>query len=237
MLSGTTLQRRMRLPCGDSQPVSGSFILRIFSQPSTDRIVYPLIRKHAPRRIFEFGLGLVERAERMIEVAASTATAAEISYTGIDQFEGRAGGSRGRLLKAAHRRLASSGARVRLLPGDAYSALLRTPNKPGTADLVVIAAEHSPTALARAWYLIERLAHEGTLVLWQEPKPAGVGPFRQVSRDEWPQPGRIPPSIAGRLSPAVAAFWGAGRFPASSRHPGEPRRPGAALWVCVAWTG
>jgi len=161
------------------------FYLAHLSQPATDRVVYPLIRKQAPKRIFEFGIGSADRAERMIEVAAGAATAAEITYTGIDQFEAREpSDTAGISLKLAHRRLIATGARVRLLPGDAFSALARTPNKPGAADLIVISADHDPTALARAWYLIERLAHERTSVLWQEPKSTAIGPFRAVSHEE-----------------------------------------------------
>ncbi|HEY2840414.1 MAG TPA: hypothetical protein VGJ26_14755 [Pirellulales bacterium] len=160
------------------------FYLAHFSKPATDRAVYSLIRKHAPRRIFEFGIGTADRAERMIDVAAGAASAAEITYTGVDQFEARSASQPGVSLKTAHRRLVASGVRVRLLPGDAFSALSRTPNKPGAADLIVIAADHDLDALARAWYLIERLTHEGTKIVWQEPKPTAGGPFRMVSREE-----------------------------------------------------
>jgi hypothetical protein len=161
------------------------FYLAHFSQPATDRIAYSLIRKHAPRSIYEFGVGTALRAERMIEVAAGAASAAEISYTGIDQFEARGEDvPAGISLKQAHCKLKATGARVRLLPGDAFNVLSRTPAKPGAADLIVIAADHDATALARAWYLIERLAHPKTQILWQEPKAAAASGFRVVSHEE-----------------------------------------------------
>jgi predicted O-methyltransferase YrrM len=161
------------------------FYLAHFSQPATDRAAYALIRKHKPRTIFEFGVGSAQRAERMIEMAAGAASAAEIAYTGVDQFEARpAIAPAGVSLKQAHCKLVASGARVRLLPGDAFSVLSRSPNKPGAADMIVIAADHDAAALARAWYLIERLAHPKTHILWQEPKPAAAGAFRIVSHEE-----------------------------------------------------
>lgn len=161
------------------------FYLAHFSQPAPDRVAYSLIRKHAPRSIFEFGVGTALRAERMIEMAAGAASAAEISYTGVDQFEARPDDApAGISLKQAHCKLVASGARVRLLPGDAFGVLSRTPTKPGAADLIVIAADHDAAALARAWYLIERLAHQRTQILWQEPKPAAAGAFRIVSHEE-----------------------------------------------------
>jgi len=160
------------------------FYLAHFSQPATDRVAYSLIRKHAPKSIYEFGVGTALRAERMIEVAASAASMPEISYTGVDQFEARGSNvPAGISLKQAHCKLVATGARVRLLPGDAFNVLSRTPAKPGAADLVVIAADHDAAALARAWYLIERLAHAKTQILWQEPKGAATA-FRVVSHEE-----------------------------------------------------
>jgi predicted O-methyltransferase YrrM len=161
------------------------FYLAHFSKPAGDRVAYRLIRKHAPRSIYEFGVGTTLRAARMIEAAAGAASASEISYTGVDQFEARSKDApAGVSLKQAHCKLVATGARVRLLPGDAFSVLSRTPAKPGSVDLILIAADHDPKALARAWYLIERLAHQRTTILWQEPKPEAAGAFRVVSHEE-----------------------------------------------------
>jgi len=67
-----------------------------------------------------------------------------VSYVGVDLFEDRstADAAAQRIsLKAAHRLLCSSGARVRLLPGDPYSVLARAANHLGKADLVVVSSE------------------------------------------------------------------------------------------------
>jgi len=59
-------------------------------------------------------------------MAAGAASAAEISYTGVDQFEARSDDApAGISLKQAHCKLVASGARVRLLPGDAFGVLSR----------------------------------------------------------------------------------------------------------------
>jgi hypothetical protein len=134
----------------------------------------------------EIGIGLAQRSARMIEAAASLAGPASVVFSGVDLFELRTpADGPGLSLKQTHRRLAATGAKIRLLPGDAYSALSRAVNMLGTADLVVISSDYDEQSLARAWYFIERLLHGRSQVLMQDRgRSHEGGTFRIVSRDE-----------------------------------------------------
>ena len=123
---------------------------------------------------------------RMIEIAAAGDTAENVVYTGVDLFEMRSPeDAQGLSLKLAHRKLVASGAKIRLLPGDSYSALSRAANMLGVADLVVIAADQNQPAVEKTWYYIERLLHEPTHVFVQD-AAAGEqeGAFRRVPHAE-----------------------------------------------------
>jgi hypothetical protein len=79
--------------------------------------------------------------------------------------------------------LAASGARVQLEPGDPYWGLLRKANSLTATDLLVISRHHDPAAMARAWFYVPRMLHEGSQVFVEE--PAGDGTiFRAVPLDE-----------------------------------------------------
>jgi len=161
------------------------FLTRL-SRPAVYRPIYQAIRRHGLRRIVEIGVGTAARATRMIEVAAASGGAEQVFYTGIDLFELRAAqDAAGLPLKMAHRTLAATGAKVRLLPGDAHSALSRAVNMLGVADLVVIAADQDRTALAKAWPFIDRLLEDRSQVFLQDPA-TGVeqGAFQRLPRAE-----------------------------------------------------
>ena len=141
-----------------------SFFLTRLSRPAVYRPIYQAIRHAGLRRIVELGVGPGDRALRMIEIAAASDTAENVVYTGVDLFEMRSpADAQGLSLKLMHRKLVASGAKIRLLPGDAYSALSRAANMLGVADLVIIAVVRNQlAALEKAWYYIERLLHEPT---------------------------------------------------------------------------
>jgi hypothetical protein len=82
-------------------------------------------------------------------------------------------------LKLAHQRLKAQGVRVRLAPGDPYSALSRIANELGAIDLVLISADQDSASLARAWFYVPRLLHAETQVFVEE-KPSGDNPSRLV---------------------------------------------------------
>ena len=163
-----------------------SFFLAYLSRPAHERPIYQLIRRHRLRRIVELGVGPARRAARMIEAAATAAPGEGVVYSGVDLFELRSSqDGPGLSLKGAHRHLVATGAKVRLLPGDPLSALSRSVNMLGTADLVVISGDQDRTAIERSWKFIERLLHSQSHVLLQEAdEKHAAGRFRAIPRDE-----------------------------------------------------
>lgn len=166
--------------------VARDFYLTHLSRPAADRTLYKLIQKHQLRRLVELGVGVGDRAERLIEVAARTSGAGSVFYTGIDLFEARPkNAAAGLPLKTIHKKLAATGVKVRLLPGDPYAAFSRTINMLGVADLVVISADQDRASLARAWWFIDRLLQDGSHVQLEtasgDGKPTA---FQTVARTE-----------------------------------------------------
>jgi hypothetical protein len=142
---------------------AGSVWLTRLSQPAGERVVHRHVLRHAPARILEIGLGTLVRTERMLRAAARAA--GEVSYVGLDRFEGRGvTDPPGVSLKEAHRRLAGLG-QVRLVPGNADGSLARVCNQLGQFDLVLVSADNDPRHLERAWFFIQRLLAAATTVL------------------------------------------------------------------------
>jgi hypothetical protein len=130
------------------------------SQPAIDRPIYRAIRQQPVEKIVELGMGDCRRALRMLEVAAIHHPAAKIGYAGIDLFETRnPGGQPGVTLKQAFQLLRPMGARIRLIPGDPFSALSQVANLLAATDLLVISADLDPASLAQAWYFVPRMLH------------------------------------------------------------------------------
>jgi hypothetical protein len=125
-------------------------------------------------RIVELGIGDGARARRMIAAALRWHSPSEIHYSGIDLFEARPRCRPGMTLKQAHQFLCQTGVRLRLLPGDPYSALARQANTLGGTDLVVIASDVDLESLARAWFYLPRMLHPESLVLCEEPTQHGL---------------------------------------------------------------
>jgi hypothetical protein len=143
-----------------------SLYLSYFSKPQGYRPLYRALRKRPPTKIVELGIGSAERTLRMLELCAA---GPETSYTGIDLFEARGqGAAPGLSLKAAHTKLSATGVKVRLVPGDPFSALSRSANALAGQDLILISADQDRESLARAWFYVPRMMHPGTLVLLEE---------------------------------------------------------------------
>ena len=122
----------------------------------------------------------------MIEVAGLNAAAGEVCYTGIDLFEARPHeDARGLTLRAAHRLLKPTGARIRLVPGDPLTALSRVANTLTGSELVVISADQDADSLGRAWFYLPRMLVRDSLVLMEVPGgPDGEPAIRSIDRDE-----------------------------------------------------
>ena len=146
-----------------------AFYFSRLSSPPADRLIYQAISRSRARRIVEIGLGTGDRTRRMIEVAAAYAPPAEICYTGIDLFESRTSlHGPGMPLKLAHRVLKPTGATIRLVPGDALSALSRVANTLTGTDVLVISGWHDTESLARAWFFIPRMLVGHTAVFMED---------------------------------------------------------------------
>lgn len=151
------------------------FFLNRFSQPAYNRPIYRAIAKNRTLRLLEIGIGSAERARRMLELARQAAGAqATVEFAGSDRFEDRAAGAAGGLsLKEAYRKL-SPLAKVRLLPGDPYSALQRSANALGAFDLLVVSWEPDAATLSRAWLYVPRLMHANSRVFVEERDSPGA---------------------------------------------------------------
>lgn len=117
----------------------------------------------------------------MIALAASVGNT-RIGYTAVDPFE--ASEPCVLSLKAAYRQLHPTVAKLRLIPGQPMTALPPVANELGQFDLVVIAAHALDAQAPRAWYYLQRLLHPTSLVLFEEPAPAGQTAFRPLAAAE-----------------------------------------------------
>jgi hypothetical protein len=146
--------------------------------------LYRQIRRLRPARIVELGIGDGRRTTRMLEVAARYAPT-PLEYTGVDLFETRGNLAEGMLtLKEAHRLLKPLAARVRLLPGDAHTALAQAANMLTNTDLFIISADQDAEAVRRAWFYVPRMLHAETLVLQEHPAEEGETRLASIARLE-----------------------------------------------------
>jgi len=162
-----------------------SFYLGYLSKPKDMRPLYRLLskrnRKDPIRKITELGVGTGERTLRMLELCGPGDDAV---YTGIDLFEARQNGDGpGLSLKEAHKKLTATNIKIRLVPGDPYSALARSANGLGGQDLILISADQDRASLAKAWFYVPRMMHAGTVV-WEEELVEGRRVLRLVSLEE-----------------------------------------------------
>ena len=136
-----------------------------FSKPKGERILFRLIKQHPVRSIVEIGVADLARAERLIAFAGNFVPNGELRYTAIDLFEGRDNPSTGVSLKEAHARLKQYDAKIKVIPGDPFSALARTANSLAGTDLVLIAEDVDADSMQRAWMYLPRTLHETSRVL------------------------------------------------------------------------
>lgn len=154
-----------------------------FHQTPAERSIGQAVKRCRPRRILEIGLGNGERARRAITLAKRYHPAHEMQFIGIDRFEDRAGDEETLSLKGAYRALRSTGVRIRLIPGDAYGALVRTANELCGIDLLLISSDADRSSLARAWFYLPRTLSKGAVVLWADGQLADEQ-YREVARAE-----------------------------------------------------
>jgi spermidine synthase len=157
--------------------------LAYFSQPAGERVLYRLARKRRVCRILEIGLGDGVRARRLLSLVQRYQPLEKIRYATIDLFESRPEHEPRMTLKAAHRLLRSTGVRAKLVPGDAYAALVRAANTISHVDLVIVSANQNEAALSRAWFYVPRMLAKNALVL-QEHREGEQVTYREVPRED-----------------------------------------------------
>lgn len=157
--------------------------LAYVAKPVAERNIYRLIRRQRVRRIVELGIGDASRAQRMIAVSQRYQGDTEVSYAGIDLFEARDEDRPLLPLKRAYKLLTPAGARLQLVPGDAYTALARAANSLLGTDLLIISADQDDASLRRAWFYVPRMLHENSTVLVEH---IGDGPDAESRYQELP---------------------------------------------------
>ena len=156
-----------------------------FSKPAEERVLYRTLRRQRIESIVEIGIGDGRRAERLLRAAAANHPGGSLRYAAIDLFEARPPGQPRMTLKAAHQRLAPLASKLRLIPGDPYSALARMANSLTNTDLLIIAADQDAESLARAWFYVPRMLHPETRVMLQTPSGGSEAVrYRCLSHDE-----------------------------------------------------
>lgn len=158
------------------------------SQPSTDRVLYRALDKCPLRSILELGVGDGVRAERLLAIATRNVPDSEVCYTGIDLFEDRPDGSPRVGLKQAYQQLRQQHVKVRLVPGDPFTALSRISNTVSGIDLVIVAGDQDADSLARAWMFLPRMIHAQTRIFQQPPAVGGkLVDFAEMPRQKLDQ--------------------------------------------------
>ena len=137
---------------------------KFLAKPAQERGIFSAALKCPPTKIVEIGMGTADRAERMLRLAAKLNPDTPIQFTGIDYFDARPNDQSPLSLKEIHCRLKRDGARIKLIPGDPFSALSRCANELAGTDLLILGRESECEAMNRAWFYIPRMIHEQTHV-------------------------------------------------------------------------
>jgi hypothetical protein len=159
--------------------------LSYLSKPASDRPIYRALQRQKAQKVLELGIGIGQRAIRMIEVASRFHPIREIQFVGMDLFEARSSADGpGVTLKMAYRLLNATRARVQLVPGDPLTGLMRVANALGQVDLMVISSRLDPGQLRKAWLYVPRLLHERSQVFLERTLAGGRTSVRLLERSE-----------------------------------------------------
>ena len=121
------------------------------------------IAKSNARSVLEIAVGDGTRAVAISECLAKKG--GEVRYFGIDEFEASDGSVS---LKDFHRTLRAAGVRAQIFPEPTSRALIRFLHTVGTVDLIVVSDSSAVLDDPEVRNLLDRIAHVGTLVLYQE---------------------------------------------------------------------
>ena len=172
------------------------FKLRYFHKVAHERVLYRQLWKRPLTKLVLLGVGDGQRAWQLIDLLKAR-TPERIELVGVDLFEMRPNATL--TLKEAHRRLSATGAKIRLLPGDPFSALAAHANGLGGTQLLLISAGQDEESLAKAWFYVPRmLGPEATVLVEQPQGESGQMTWRTITAAELEQ-------LAARPRPRRAA--------------------------------
>ncbi len=159
-----------------------------FSKPAGRRVLYRLARRQPLRTIVQIGLNDLDLAKNLLWTASQTGDDRPLRFIGIDLFEMRSADQPPLGLKDAHQSLQTTGAWVKLVPGDPHAALSRNANSLGDTDLILVSSSADRDAMSRAWFYVPRMLHDKSVV------------FRQTAEGQKELHERVSPVEIDRLS-------------------------------------
>ncbi len=138
--------------------------VRHFWKPPRDRVLLGPLQHSSVRRVVMLGLG---DCDRIIQLLKAAKAQNHIEFTGIDLFEMRQAEPHVSL-REAHKRLVPHASKVRLLPGNPWSALSSQANNLLETDVLLISADQDPAELVRAWFYVPRMLSTAAQVYWEQ---------------------------------------------------------------------
>jgi hypothetical protein len=152
-----------------------------FKKPRSERQLYRLIKVHKVTRIVEIGIAGIERTTAMISVAQRFGGTQQIAYTGLDWFDARDSDMPKLTLKQAHRELQSTGATVRLVPGEPARSVSAIANAHQHTGLLLLSASVAESTLAPAWFFFPRMIDSASVVLRERIDADGRSTFELLN--------------------------------------------------------
>lgn len=157
--------------------------LALASRPKSERTLYRLVKRQRVGRIVEVGMGNLDRAAGLIQVAQRYCRGQEVNYTGLDWFEARPEELPALTLKDAHCHLQTTGANVRLVPGPPARSLAAVANAHRGTGLLLISSAVADSRLEPAWFYVPRMLTAHSVVLREELDADGLPSFIRLSLD------------------------------------------------------
>jgi hypothetical protein len=155
--------------------------LLYFSKPAADRALYKALSGKAIRSVVEIGLADLPRTRRLWDALAWRIENLPLRYAGIDPFESRPKDQPLLSLKQAFAELRHDQVQVKLVPGDAQSALYRSANSLSGTDLLLISRNLDASSLGRAWQWMPRMLHAGTIIFQEVTDAQGGHTWQRLS--------------------------------------------------------
>lgn len=155
-----------------------------FASPKGNRQLFRAIKREQVCRIVEIGIGDLDRAETLIQVAQRFAGDKKVWYTGFDMFEARPTGQAAIALKEAYCRLRATDANIRLVPGVPRMSLPSAANAHQNTDMVILGASFGEVDIQGGWHYVPRMLHERSVVLSERRTTDGQVSFTPISRSQ-----------------------------------------------------